>query len=304
MILEASTDQKHPGWASVASVCKEWQQYVEKRNFRRLKLQVSCLDDFERVVRRGERRGLIHHIWLDVELPEYSCHLCQREESCSWSNRNSSIISKGIWKLFRILSKWESAPELGRRDLTLELNAHSPSDSKHWFKNYYFTSDNKDNEDATSNCSSWHDPQHGWVDGQQVMIPPCPAVLRLFGSIDLHFKEDLPRVDIITGFVVRRQLRRSLPPSSLLLLLKKLSGLESMTYEPWRVWDRDWRIINDHRMHRYQDLQTLLLHIQLTSRLQTFSRWSRITFRTLSREFPSLKILAKAWQGYAKLAIS
>jgi hypothetical protein len=133
--------------------------------------------------------------------------------------------------------------------LTLELNAHSPSDSKHWFKNYYFTSDNEDNEDVTSNYSNWHDPQHDWVDGQQLMTPPCLAVLRLFGSIDLRFQEDLPRVEIVTGFIVRRQLRRWLQPSSLLLLLNNLSGLERMIYEPWRAWERDRRMLHDHRMY-------------------------------------------------------
>lgn len=131
----------------------------------------------------------------------------------------------------------------------MELNAYSPSDSKHWFKNYYFTSDNKNNEDADFNCSSWHDPQHGWVDGQQNRTPPWSGVLRLFGSIDLRFKEDLPRVEIASGFVVRRQLRRLLRPSSLLLVLNKLSGLERMIYEPWRVWECDWRVLNDQRMY-------------------------------------------------------
>ncbi|GAB1317024.1 Oxoglutarate iron-dependent oxygenase protein [Madurella fahalii] len=287
MILEAITQQKHPGWASCASVCKEWQLFIEKQNFCQLKLQVPCLDDFESVVGRSKRRKrLIQHIWLDVELPEYSCHLCKRIESISWSDRNSSIISNGIWKLFRILSTWESGPELERRDLTLELNAHSPSDSKHWFKNCYFTSDNKDNEDAASNCSSWHDTQHGWVDGQQITAPPCSAVLRLFGSIDLHFKEDLPRVDIATGFVVRRQLRRWLQPSSLLLLLKKLPGLERMIYEPWRLWERDWRVLNDQHF-----LQLVQNHLpQSLKRVSVFEDFSE----SLARIFPTGQLMP--WQ--------
>jgi hypothetical protein len=43
MILEAVIHQRRRGWASLASVCKEWQFYIEKKNFYRLKLQVSCL---------------------------------------------------------------------------------------------------------------------------------------------------------------------------------------------------------------------------------------------------------------------
>lgn len=36
-------------------------------------------------------------------------------------------------KLFSVLGAWQST---GR--LTLELNAYSPSDLEHWFKNYHF----------------------------------------------------------------------------------------------------------------------------------------------------------------------
>ncbi|KAK3325387.1 hypothetical protein B0H66DRAFT_529430 [Apodospora peruviana] len=228
MVLEAITQQKHPGWASVAPVCKEWQLSIEKQNFRRLKIQASCLDDFERIIQQSKRARLVQHIWLDVELPEYSCRLCKRSEFYSWSHPTGS-----------------RGPGLERGELTLELNAYSPSDSKHWFKNYSFASDNKDNEYATFNCSSWHNPQHGWVDGQQNTTPPCSVVQRLFETIDLRFKEDLPRVEIVSGFVVRRQLRRRLRPNSLLLLLSKLSGLESIIYEPWPLLERDWRMFND-----------------------------------------------------------
>lgn len=57
MVLEAITQQKHPGWASVASVCKEWQLSIEKQNFRRLKLQASCLDDSSVSFSRARGRG-------------------------------------------------------------------------------------------------------------------------------------------------------------------------------------------------------------------------------------------------------
>ncbi|KAK0627628.1 hypothetical protein B0T14DRAFT_579794 [Immersiella caudata] len=153
MIREAVTQQKHPGWTSLASVCKDWQLFIEKQNF---------------------------HIWLDIELPKYSCRLCKRAVSISWSQHNSAIISNGIWKLFHTLSTWESGPEVARRDLMLELNAYSPSDSEH----YCFPSDIKDIEGAAPNRGSWHDTRHGLVDGQQVTTPPCSAVVRLFGRID------------------------------------------------------------------------------------------------------------------------
>ncbi|KZL77592.1 hypothetical protein CT0861_12084 [Colletotrichum tofieldiae] len=249
MILEAIAQQKHPGWASSASVCKEWQLFIEKRNFNQLKLQVSCLDDFERMTIR--RKELVCHIWLDIELPKYTCRCCKRDESYSGTQNNSSIISNGIWKLFRALSTWKPAS-----GLTLELNAHSPSDSDHWFKNYYFASADEGDEDATSrkeaDCS-WHDPQHGWINGQQVTNPPRSAIPRLFGMIDLRFREELPQVDGVTCFIIRRQLRRCLFPRTLKLILNKLCRLEHLIYEPWRAWECGWRVLNDRVFEDFSD---------------------------------------------------
>ena len=116
-ILEAVVRQKHPGWASFASVCKEWQLFIEKRNFRQLRLKVRCLDEFQRMVSR--RRELIRHIWLDIELPTYTCQCCSWDESDSLTARNDSIISGAVWRLLSILSDWTP----GKNSLALELNA-------------------------------------------------------------------------------------------------------------------------------------------------------------------------------------
>lgn len=227
MILEVIIQQKHPGWASFACVSKEWQGLIEKRNFGQLKLQVSCLGDFERLVIR--QRELVQHIWLDIELPRYSCRCCKREESFSGMERNSSVISSGIWKLFCVLSNWKTA-----KGLTLELSAHSPSDSEHWFKHHYVSA-NGDAAPVQEADRSWHDPQHGWVDGQQVTSPPGEAVLRLFATTHLSFKQELPQLDVVKCFIIRRQLRRQLSQSSLGLILDKLCRLEHLIYEPWRT---------------------------------------------------------------------
>ncbi|KND91372.1 hypothetical protein TOPH_03958 [Tolypocladium ophioglossoides CBS 100239] len=236
LILEAITFQKYPGWASLACVCKEWQLFIEKRNFRQLKLRVPCLDDFERIIIR--QRDLVRHIWFDIELPKYTCRCCDRYEPDSLLH-NSSIIRNGIWKLFSILSTWKSA-----NGLTLELNAHSPSDSEHWFKDFHFASDDEGNEAETSIQeigSRWHDPQHGWINGQQVKTPPRSAIFRLFEMIDMCFQQKLPQVDTVTCFIIRRQLRRWLPPVALWLILDKLCRLEHMIYEPWWACGGEWQ---------------------------------------------------------------
>lgn len=155
MILEETSRPKHRGWASYAAVCKEWQVFIEGKNFRRLNLQASCLDKLEYMAVR--QRDLVQYICLNIELPRYTCPRCRLTESRSYTPRHDSIIRDATLKLFSVLSAWQPT---GR--LTLELNAYSPSDSEHWFKNYHFGLDEDliQHQQATTR---WHDPKHGWV---------------------------------------------------------------------------------------------------------------------------------------------
>lgn len=75
MILEIHTRQKNPGWASCAAVCKEWQLFIEKKNFHRMRLPASCLDEFKHMVIR--QRDIVRHIQFIIELPEYLCYSCK-----------------------------------------------------------------------------------------------------------------------------------------------------------------------------------------------------------------------------------
>lgn len=103
----------------------------------------------------SRRQHLVHSIALDIELPCYTCRCCSWSESPTWRRRNSSIVSKGIWKLFSILSGCTLVTQKG---LALELSAHSPSDSHHWFKNYRLGSGRvSDTEDDRL----FNDPKNG-----------------------------------------------------------------------------------------------------------------------------------------------
>ena len=74
-IFDIITTKKYCGWASLAAVSKEWQQAIEKKNFHRLKLGVSCLDSFQNMVVRP--RDLVHHIQLHIELKKCPRSCCQ-----------------------------------------------------------------------------------------------------------------------------------------------------------------------------------------------------------------------------------
>ncbi|OBT50752.1 hypothetical protein VE04_07786, partial [Pseudogymnoascus sp. 24MN13] len=234
MILEIHTRRKNPGWASCAAVCKEWQLFIEKKNFHRLRLRDSCLDEFKHMVIR--QRDLVCHIQFIIELPEYSCYSCKTYKP--WEPIEESLTNGGI---------------------TLEVNAYSPSDSEHWFKKYHFISDDEGLEDTTSTqdgdvgetSPERHDPKHGWINGQQVQMPEKSVVQNLFQSIDIGPRVNFPQVDVVTCFMIRRQLRRSLRPRAIhqfthLLqyvlpkTLKKLSVFEDFNKELTAVADPEW----------------------------------------------------------------
>jgi len=265
-ILETFMQQKTPGWSSIASVCKEWQFFIEKQNFRRLKLipsletaqtEPSCLDVFKSNTK--QREHLVRHIWLNIELPKYTCRNgtpapvrnCDRQEGEPTKSWNSSAISQEIWKLFSILSTWRPRAD----GLTLELNTYSPSDSKHFFKNYYFDSDMESYQDGDvhnhwDDLDCWADMDHDWLFGRQLRLPKKPAILRIFGPIRLLFRKELPQVGVFRHLIIRRQLRRWLALRPLLNMINKLDRLEELTYEPWRVWEQRWSAFNDHQWTR------------------------------------------------------
>lgn len=228
LILDEMSGQNHHGWAPCAAVCKEWQAILEPKNFSQLALQPSCLDELETLVIR--QRPLVQHICLNIDLPRYTCRTCA--QSAIMSNRRSTIFRRAILRLFSILSTWQPT---GR--LTLELSASSPSDSQHWFKNYCFGPGHEDARDWTQQEKAirWHDPKHGWVDGQQVRTPDRRAILRLFTPLCWKFPQTLPVVHAVTSFCIRRQLRHELFPEVLKALWEKLPRLENIVYELWRA---------------------------------------------------------------------
>lgn len=261
MILSTIAQQKYPGWASLASVCREWQNVVEKVNFYRIKVQVSCLDDFEQIF-SPQRTNIIHHICFTIELPRYTSRCCSKRNSRPI--RISSICSEGIWKLFSILSNWEPA-----NHLTLEINVYSPSDCEHWFKNIQLSSDNTDDDEDVMiphhgpHHGPHHDPPHGWKYGQQVKAPPRSAISRIFRPIRLAFHNTLPRVNTVTCLIIRRQLRRCISLSGLSLLLNSLGRLEHISYEPWAPLEATKREFHDRGMHSLTPIALIYLLLTL-----------------------------------------
>lgn len=237
MIIHHLMQAKH-GWAIYASVCREWQHEIERKNFRQLKLQAPCIDGLETIILA---RHSVKHIWLNIELRRYSCRTCRRTEGEKWRKGNDEVVREAVSKLFSILHQWQAGDEL-----TLELSTQSPSDREHVFKNLYFGGPNESgypNADCAGTqltkitSTDIQDPKHGWIDGVQVQPPEEGAILRIFEPIDPKFTDDLPSVHVITKFVLRRQCRRQFNVGALGRLFNRLPRLETLIYEPWQRWD-------------------------------------------------------------------
>ncbi|EHK48800.1 hypothetical protein TRIATDRAFT_191778 [Trichoderma atroviride IMI 206040] len=203
-ILEPIIHEKPPGWTSLASVCKEWQPVFEKENYKKIKLRSSRLGEFESMV-PPQKRHLIRHVWLDIELRRYSTRCCTK--------RNSQLktlgptVTKAIRRIFSILSNWEAG-----NGLTLELNVVCPSDSEHWFRNLHFSSDCVDDEELATRGEAdhhHHDPSHGWLHGAQVEAPARSAMYQLFLPKSVQrvvmFQESTELYNALSSFDGQRQ---------------------------------------------------------------------------------------------------
>ncbi|KAF5008200.1 hypothetical protein FDECE_5533 [Fusarium decemcellulare] len=241
IILRLLTFDNYNYISPYATVSEEWRYAIEKKNFGHLKLHPACLDSLERLT--DQQKGLVKHIWLNIELKRYTCRICQKMETYAWFLANDKIIAAAITRLFLILAEWKT----GGGDLTLELNAYSPSDSEHWFKNCYFGAPDEDElellePESQPQCGTTataiHDPSHGWWHGRMIEAPGDDALRRPFELATLNFQQELPSVPAVTKFLLRRQCRRQLDPSSLSYLWSKLPQLVEIIYEPWQLSEK------------------------------------------------------------------
>lgn len=262
LILKEIEKRKRPGWSILASVCCEWQEELEKANFRKLKIGPGCLPEFDAMVARN--RHLVRHIFLEVPLAPYPCICC-----CSCPcvvTEDGSVVDWAIQTLCSLLQDWEPQDA----GLALELNISCISDRQHGFKNLYFSSEQTEDEEdevssedqhaaehsdqeqgwATDQQDDWDmdeeaqwitDPQddwtinkqHGWLGDQQVSRPLKDAARQLFRHVSSSRQYELPYVDAVTCFIIRRQLRRRFSYQSLGQLFQRLHRLKRIVLELW-----------------------------------------------------------------------
>jgi len=158
--------------------------------------------------------------------------------------------------LLVILSKWTGVAGSRRQQgLTLELGAYSPSDSKHAFRDFHLEQDYpyQERKDLETNFEAYklradelgldslNDPYHGWIDGHQDNLS-LEAKQRIMGTLTIKsnlpefsaFSQAFPKVEIVTGLLIRRQFYRKIAAKSLGKLLREaLTCLQWFRHEAW-----------------------------------------------------------------------
>ena len=155
-----------------------------------------------------------------------------------------------------ILSKWTGVAGSRRQQgLTLELGAYSPSDSKHAFRDFHLEQDYpyQERKDLETNFEAYklradelgldslNDPYHGWIDGHQDNLS-LEAKQRIMGTLTIKsnlpefsaFSQAFPKVEIVTGLLIRRQFYRKIAAKSLPKLLREtFTCLRWFRHEAW-----------------------------------------------------------------------
>lgn len=202
--------------AEYAVVCRSWQAEIENVNFRTLAVKQMDLHDLEQYV-TGHRRACLKHVWLRVELSEYSRRASLIPENEQEQEENNYRYSRSLYDLFKILEGWDTPgfwETRNGRGLSLELSASSPSDKPKMFGDAGLDDDGN---------SRYFDSLLDFM------------LLAIDEPQGIH---GLPMVNVVTAFSILRRNYRNVSATSLTPILRSLPRLEEVRLEPWQQVDQ------------------------------------------------------------------
>ena len=211
------------GSARCASICRAWQEVIEKRNFAQVKITRFRLADFDIVHRH---RHLVKHIWFSIEPSDYYCPWCGVEGLYNQHQVPIKIIRKAIRDLVTQLSRWEPG-----NALVLDISIKAP---RAWSSNniqYGLGFGSESKKAKVIQCSHWvHDPN--LQDGAAL------AMDILTNIPDPDLSQEIPKARAVTSLLLRRHSRRPWKPEVLEELFRLLPEVHEISYEPWKCWRR------------------------------------------------------------------
>ncbi|RSL51787.1 hypothetical protein CEP54_011246 [Fusarium duplospermum] len=291
--------------SSLATVSQEWQSFFEGETFRRLALASPDLPAFSKVVRgkNAIRLSYIKNLHLCVRLAEYTKRIYDKPESATNIKGNNRIFTSAMTVLLNSLSSWEGT----RGGLTLEINAHSPSDqifhrSEGEVHDDYPIRFEEDLEDWPSFLEYLRDKRAARVTSVAVPRKVRRAAARRLRGTPLELlpqrqkrgtstgtgsTNGLPRVPIVKGLVIRRSFFRGIAPKSIATLLREsFVALESFYLQRWI----GQMVKNEVKW--FDDLQTCLMPT-LPPSVKRFSfdqswRWDSCQYALTPNKFKGL----------------
>ncbi|OHE91339.1 hypothetical protein CORC01_13368 [Colletotrichum orchidophilum] len=237
---EETSDQK----GLLPTVCAEWQDFFEKRNFETLKLQsrddIITLRDY--VIDR--RQMYVKIIWLSLELGSYSCDVCSEEEDAEEILHNNSVFDSQLTLLLDVISDWNL--EKGDRrhsGLHLCFSAKSPDDTAHYFRV-------NSRIRHLSDRLSWFDYESAAIHGARKrtvgnLLDFKTAAFNLTNSVgnESNVSPVVSRAAIVKRF--SNEDCRTLSENAIRVLLWRLNNLEAIEYRPWRGVDMSDQLERD-----------------------------------------------------------
>jgi hypothetical protein len=223
--------------APYATVSREWQPVVERRNFSYIKLTMPRIEEFDLMTTRTQ--DYVQYIWLCLELQESAPSEGDSGRPVM-SDADGHAVGTAFSKVLHTLSPWTP-----RASLVLDISVHSRSDATGWFQHLTFEPDDLCNERESDIMYS------------RLPMPTFPvtaannpplttlALEKLFHQIEVKgpFREEdgwwtgLPIAPAVTTVLLRQQTRRRWKPKTMQHLLSRFPNLREVHWEPWREWD-------------------------------------------------------------------
>lgn len=231
--LSVSCEKKGQNRGVYATVNKEWQEFFEKENFALIILSQQRLSSFVNIV-TGEKRRLVRHIWLRIELPTYDASLYV---TAPRTERINSLFTDCVTKLFIALHPWTKPDDVHKNGLTLELSTHSATDSQVDMNRIF--EHNPYSEPSDHFLRSDRPAEIEFARGihQSIIVRQFMGQRNRLALVSrqeppTESSPRLPSVNVVTEFVMRRQFYRQINTDGLRLLWESLTGLETIIYEP------------------------------------------------------------------------
>lgn len=307
--------------ASYAAVNREWQYFFEEKNFEYLILDHSDVRDFGDIM--FHREHLVRGIWLRVQLDEYGCDKCSTSESEAEIEAHESRFSAALWKLLYRLSKFDA----GHPGVSLELSAHSPSDSEHHLPVLGdMMSDTIWEISDSPTTGDIDDETHGWSGGRSRPLRFGPFS-RIFGPArGFRFDPELagaelppwkqqPTARVVKELIIRLQFYRHISiRGGLSLLVERLPELEKLTYECRKGYSppphggqgqrqREHRRLFDTILQGSTTMKSMVLHelrFHTSRRSVSTSMTDQVAGRSLRLHSGHLEELFVSWMVEAK----